>query len=283
MRDKHLSDQQHYPGSVLLSDRIEALVKENMLIVENTFDEQRLRTAKYDFRLGTSYFKGGNLGTLNDDSNPVITIEPYELIFVESFEIFHLPKNVIGRYDLRISGCLAGVGLQTGLQLDPTYYGRIFSPLFNFSDTRMLLKFKDHLASIEFIYTTPPTSKTKAFESPRQRFLHLHEALPLVPRSTGVEMVWARLSAFGEEATRLHMRIDTMVAAVYTAMAFMIAVLAVIAAALSAVLTSDIIPQPFPLGIGLIVLFVIAAIALVIIRKTIRGISKGDGTSRQTK
>jgi len=286
MQGKERSSEQYYPGSVMLSDHIKSLVDEGLLIVDDTFDEQQLRTAKYDARLGKAYFKATKFGNL-DDSNPLLQIAPYELVFVESYEIFKLPKNITAKYDLRISGCLGGIGLQTGLQIDPSYYGRIFSPLFNFSDTVLILKYKEHLVSVEFSYTTPPTSQTKPFQSERQGLLSLSQALPSVPRRSGLEKLWVdikemqeildeRLKNFEDVATRLHTRVDTMVATVYGAMAFMIAALGVIAAAISIVVVSDIKVGAFPIAIGVIVFVGVVAGVLILIRKTIRKISEGN-------
>jgi deoxycytidine triphosphate deaminase len=147
MQDKKELPDQNYQGSVLLADRIKKFVDKDWLIRKDTFDEGQLKRAKYDVRLGKAYYKAGKYGNLSDD-NPLLEIEPYELVFVESYEIFEMPKNVVAMYDLRVSGCLGGMGLQTGLQIDPTYCGRIFCPLFNFSDTRVTLKYKHHLASV---------------------------------------------------------------------------------------------------------------------------------------
>lgn len=261
----------YYPGSILLSDRIESLVKKGLLIVENTFDEQHLRTAKYDVRLGKMYFKDGKYHSLNDE-NPILKIEPYELVFVESYEVFRLTKNIIGQYDIRISGCLGGIGLQTGLQLDPTYYGRIFCPLFNFPNKTLTLRHKKHFASIQFSYTTAPLKrKTKLFESERQGLLSLNQALPDEPGRSGLEelgrniketqeQLEKRLKNFDSAAIRLHTRIDSMVSAVFEAMAFMIAALGVLVAAVTMMVTRDIVPAAtvtILIGVGAFILIAI--------------------------
>lgn len=183
------------PGAILLCDRIIKLVENDELIVidphykdiGHTFNKDQLKRAKYDVRLGKAYYQHGDYHLLSDD-NPLLTIAPYELVFVESYEVFKMPRNVVAVYDLRVSGCLGGLGLQTGLQLDPTYYGRFFCPLFNFSDKEVVLTYKDHLASVQFVYTTPSTQQaeeTKAFD--KNELFCLRDSLPSVSRSSGLE------------------------------------------------------------------------------------------------
>lgn len=253
--------EHYYPGSILLSDQIENFVKKELLIVDNTFDKRNLRTAKYDARLGRMYYKDDDYHTLDDDRR-ILKIAPYELVFVESHEVFRLPENIIGQYDIRISGCLGGMGLQTGLQLDPTYYGRIFCPLFNFSNKTLTLRYQEHFASIQFSYTTAPTHEVKPFESERQGLLSLNQALPDEPGRSGLEELGAnikktqrelerRIKDFDSTSTRLHTRIDSMVSAVFEAMAFMIAALGVLVAAVTMMVTRDIIPAvPVTILIG---------------------------------
>ncbi len=171
---------------ILLCDRIESLVSSKRLIVEN-YDNRQLKYAKYNVRLGTEYYKERKFKNLSNDDKQ-LTIKPYEIVFVESYEVFKLPDDIIAKYDLRISGGLAGIGLQTGLQLDPTYHGRFFCPLFNFSDQPYSLCFKEDLASVQFSYTTTPTEaalRIEAFSEDKRDLMTLSRALHS-PRSSGL-------------------------------------------------------------------------------------------------
>lgn len=258
MKDKEKPTQEYYLGSILLSDHIKNFVKEGLLIVsdpfyeerEHTFDEQQLDRSKYNARLGKAYYKAGNFGYLDERNNPHLVVESYELVFVESYEVFKLPQNVVARYDLRISGCLGGMGLQTGLQIDPTYYGRFFCPLFNFSDSEFRIKYKDHLASVEFLYTTAPTPETKPYGG-KQELFSLSQTL-LSPRRSGLGRLWTELESFDRAATRLHTRVDAMLNAVFQGMAFLIAALAI----LVGVMVVGIIPEfqtGVPIDVSLLV------------------------------
>lgn len=273
--------EQYYVGSLLLSDHIKSFVEKGLLIVsdpfyeerEDTFDNKQLERAKYNVRLGKAYYKAGKYGYLDDKGNPLLVVEPYELVFVESYEVFKLPENVVGKYDLRISGCLGGMGLQTGLHLDPNYYGRFFCPLFNFSNSEFALRYKDHLASVEFSYTTPPTTETKPYTG-RQELFSLNQAL-LSPRQSGLGKLWESLQEFDSAAIRLHTRVDTMVGAVFEAMAIMITALGVIVAVMAVILTSDFKLEPAHIVIGIAIFLVVAFGVFALIRRIMRKISEG--------
>lgn len=277
MQDKEKPTQEYYPGSILLSDGIKRFVQNEQLIVfdpfyeevGDTFDEQQLDRAKYNVRLGRTYYKADEFGHLDDKNNPLLVIEPYELVFIESYEVFKMPKNVVAMYDLRIGGCLGGLGLQTGLHIDPTYYGRVVCPLFNFSDQKVTLKYKDQLASVQFIYTTPPTAETKDYGG-KQNLFSVTQAL-LDPRSSGLGKLWTRLQEFESEATRLHTRVDSMVGATFEGMAFMIAALGVVVAAVSMILITDMPVSPATVGIGVGIVILVAGVGfyrmISIIRK----------------
>ncbi|MGA8848551.1 MAG: hypothetical protein WB564_01810 [Dehalococcoidia bacterium] len=262
---------EQYPGAVLLSDHIKEFVDRGELIVRDpwygdlgdTFDEKQLDRAKYNVRLGRTYFKAGEFRCLDEGGNTTFKVEPYELVFVESYEVFKMPPNVVARYDLRISKCLAGLGLQTGLQLDPTYHGRFFCPIFNFSDKPEWLTYKDQLASLQFNYTTPPTQKTKPYGGKPGLFC-LTQALSS-PRGTGLDALRRELEHFHEASDRLHSRVDTMVNVVYGGMTFILATLGVTVAALSFLVVNLVKPQPesifevkpLALGIGIAILLII--------------------------
>jgi len=277
MQDKEKAGEQHYPGSVLLSDHIKSLVNEGLLIVDNTFDEGQLRRAKYQIRLGKRYFKDGKYGTL-DENNPILKIEPFDQVLIESYENFNMPCNVVAQYDLIVSYCWAGLGLQTGLQIDPTYYGKIFCPIFNFSDASLILKYKKDFASVAFIFTTPPhtpeTNQPEAFEQNKYGNLSLHQVVPNVPRGSGLVKLYTELKSFYIATTSLNTRVDTMIVAVLQGMAFLIAALGVMAAAMSIAMTSKFLVWPFPLLISIIILFVIAFGSYAFIRKAIRKASE---------
>ncbi len=238
MQDKQESPHPDYPGSVLLSDHIEEFVKKGWLIEKDTFEDEQLDRAKYNVRLGRKYFQDNNFGELNDYSNLTLTIGAYELVLIDSYDIFLMPENIIGIYDLRISNCLSGLGLQTGLQIDPTYCGKIFCPVFNFSDETVRLRYKDHFASIHFIYTTPDTLK-KAKPYGGKNYLFSLDKVLQRPTSTGVETVWAKIKEIQKQLDEAHKKLVEARSETQNVNTVFLAVVGLVLTAISAILVPE--------------------------------------------
>jgi hypothetical protein len=172
-----------------------------------------------------------------------------------------MPPNVVAVYDLRIKNCLCGLGLQTGLQLDPTYYGRFFCPVFNFSDTEVELKYKDQLASIQFLYTTFPTKKTNPFKGRNNLFCLIQSLSADRPRS-GMQSLREEILKIQNDInkdkndikndisnfenkrvelvnkfTELDNKVERVTSSNFSAMAFIIGALAVVVSAVSIAVT----------------------------------------------
>jgi deoxycytidine triphosphate deaminase len=270
-----------YPGAVLLGDHIKYWVKRGELIVDGTFILNHLKRAKYDVSLGKMYFKNGNYGILDESlpSTMTLSIEPYELVFVESYEIFKIPKNIVAVYDLRVKCCLGGLGLQTGLQLDPEYHGRIFCPLFNFTDTPVKLDYKEHLASVQFIYTTLSNEDVEKITScDRNDLMSLSEALDKKPPLSGLKDLYDKINKTNtdvvskiKEIDEYNKRIDILDTKIenftrtnFSAMAFVVGALSVMAAAIAIAVTRSTPGSDLAVAIGTgIIVFVIGVLIII--------------------
>ena len=104
--------------------------------------------ASYDLSLGDEYFYGGRIRKLSD-SEPILMVEPYDYAIVTSHELAHLPLNVCGRFDLAVNLFAQGMILSNGPQIDPGFRGPLFCLLFNTSSSPILLKRKQHYATLE--------------------------------------------------------------------------------------------------------------------------------------
>jgi deoxycytidine triphosphate deaminase len=276
MVTKTKSKYAEYPGAVLLADHIKYWVKKGYLIVpdrdtyqdiRDTFEIKQLKRAKYDVRLGKAYYQAGEYHIL-DDNHPLLEIVPYELVFVESYEVFKIPSNVVAVYDLRIKCCMGGLGLQTGLQLDPEYYGRFFCPLFNFSDTNVTLKYKSQFASVQFIYTTLFNKQSKdldeeSFDKEKNERFTLSQALPDIPRQSGLVKIYKELQSFSKDRNDMQIKIDNMVSSVFNVMAFMIMALAVVVSTVSIAVTRSFPGAEIALAIGASVIILVIGFLII--------------------
>ena len=108
-----------------------------------------VKGASYDLSLGDEYYYGGRIHRLSR-REPILTLAPYDYVIVTSHEVADLPLDVSGRFDLAVSLFCQGVILSNGPQVDPGFRGPLFCLLFNTSSSPILLKRRQHYATIEF-------------------------------------------------------------------------------------------------------------------------------------
>lgn len=126
-------------------------------IIDSHFNESSLKIASYDFRLGDVCYevaedgKGVKRANLIRN-NGVLIIEKFSSIIITSKETVKLPRNVVGRFDLRIKYALQGLILQVGPQLEPNSECPLYGLLLNFSDKRIYLSAGEELMTAEFSF-----------------------------------------------------------------------------------------------------------------------------------
>lgn len=126
---------------------IKRFIKVGALLEEG--DERRVSGASYDLSLGDEYFYGGRIHRLSKTS-PFLLIEPYDYAIVTSNEVPRLPPDIAARFDLSVSLFCQGLILSNGPQVDPGFHGPLFCLLFNTSSSPVLLKRRQHYATLEF-------------------------------------------------------------------------------------------------------------------------------------
>lgn len=143
-----------YRGGILPNRLISLMLNCGMLL-DNAAPEN-VSGASYDLSLGDEYFYGGSIHQLTD-SEPILLIEPYDYAIVTSHESSNLPRDVCARFDLSVSLFCQGVILSNGPQIDPGFRGPLFCLLFNTSSSPVLLKRRQHYATLEFHKMVEPT------------------------------------------------------------------------------------------------------------------------------
>ncbi len=139
-------------GAVLLSNEIQRYAVEHGMIED--FSDDCLEAANYNLRLGSEYRVSGKTVSLTE-KDPYVTIRPYEVVVLSTYERLQLPRFVIGRWSLRVTMAYEGLLWTGGAQVDPGYEGRLYCPVYNLSSRAIHLKWKDKIFSIDFVRTTP--------------------------------------------------------------------------------------------------------------------------------
>jgi len=108
-----------------------------------------IKGASYDLLLGDEYYYAGKIKKLSD-SDPFLTIEPYDYAIVSCRESACMPRDVIAKFGLTVGLFCQGIILSNGPQIDPGFRGTLFCLLFNTSNRAVHLKRGKHYATIEF-------------------------------------------------------------------------------------------------------------------------------------
>jgi hypothetical protein len=84
-----------------------------------------------------------------------LTIEPYQVAIIETYETINMPVYLIGRWNVRTKKAYLGLLWVGGAQVDPGFRGHLCCPIYNLSTEPVTLAFREYLAEIDFATTTP--------------------------------------------------------------------------------------------------------------------------------
>jgi hypothetical protein len=109
----------------------------------------------YNLRLGSEYclIRGSeNEQQVGDCSQGigVLKIPPFACALVSTDEIVQLPRDIYGRWGLKIRPAMSGLVFQAGPQIEPGSHGRLFGLLFNLSSSDRVVHYRTPLWSIDF-------------------------------------------------------------------------------------------------------------------------------------
>jgi deoxycytidine triphosphate deaminase len=246
------------PGVLVSSEIIDLCSKDPPLIggLPDDPDElkRRIKPAAIHLSLGEEY-RVGERSFFLDEKKPYLTIQPYQVVIVQTQEELNMPKNLIARWNLRISLVYKGLLWVGGPQVDPGYKGFLFCPLYNLSTNPVTLQYGEPFATIDFVKLA--SGKSIAYKRQQKRFKMSHySSFKSAPEAAIREVKEARRRMEIFEATSL------------TAMGIIIAALAILATS-----TPEISKQGWPS-----VLWIIVAAIVTFISGLIIGIFVGKST-----
>lgn len=139
----------------------EAMEKDGLEI--EPFDEESLKSASYDVRLGTraiitrtvslDELKGKiqkeEIKEVNVEKEESITIPGGAFALAATLERIKLPNNYAGHIGMRTYYTRKGLEILSGLQIDPGWDGVLVLGLANLSPRSITLDYKDNLCAIE--------------------------------------------------------------------------------------------------------------------------------------
>lgn len=159
-------------GGGLSHDLLELMISCGMLLERANL--KCLNGASYDLLLGDEFYYGGKIKKLSD-SDPFLSIEPYDYAIVSCKETAYMPRDVIAKFGLTVGLFCQGIILSNGPQIDPGFRGTLFCLLFNTSNRTVYLKRGKHYATIEFNKLIEPA---KPYEGKYQGTQQIIEYIP---------------------------------------------------------------------------------------------------------
>jgi len=155
---------------VLLSNEIKYYASTYKMI--DPFDEERLKPAAYELRVGDEYALGGKIGKLSDDAGKnLITIPPFEVVIISTMERINLPRFIIARWNIRVRKAYEGLLWVGGPQVDPGWVGYLRCPIYNLSNKNVTLRLGEAIAIIDFVKTTPFSKDCIEYDRPPKRIV----------------------------------------------------------------------------------------------------------------
>ena len=224
LRDEGLTvelSKDETPGVLVSSEIIELCSRDPPLIGGLPDDpgelESRIKPAAIHLSLGEKYRVGERTFFLSK-KKPYLTIQPYQVVIVETKEYLNMPKNLIARWNLRISYVYKGLIWVGGPQVDPRYTGFLYCPLYNLSTSPVTLQYGEPFATIDFVRLASGRSVDYRKQQKRTKMSH-YQSFKSAPEAA-IRQV--------KEARR---RIEIFEATTLTAIGIIITALAILATA----------------------------------------------------
>ncbi len=113
----------------------------------------QISIASYNIRIGKNIMVEAEKEYNLTDYSKVI-LKPFEVAIIQTYEIVNIPKDIIGRWNIKVSSAYDGLIWVGGPQVDPGYCGYLYCPVYNMSDKEIVLEFKKDIATMDFVQTT---------------------------------------------------------------------------------------------------------------------------------
>jgi deoxycytidine triphosphate deaminase len=158
-------------SGVLLSDQIEDCVRKFRMI--DPFNRNGLKPAAYELRIGGEYALRGEIRQLQDRLGAnFFVLEPFDVAVIKIHERLNLPRNIIARWNIKVSLAYKGLVWVGGPQVDPGWVGHLSCPIYNLSDRAVRLDLYQEIAVMDFVLTTPfDRNSSKHYPRPPKRVL----------------------------------------------------------------------------------------------------------------
>jgi len=214
-------------AGVLLSDQIAACVAAFDMIVP--FDPKSLRPAGYELSIGDEISIGGKRIVLKDaPGQNAFVLQPFQVAVMKIHETLNLPRNIIGRWNIKVSLAYDGLVWVGGPQVDPGWVGNLSCPIYNLGSTPLTLRLHQPIAVIDFVTTTPFSPETcLPFERPPKRVV-FDDYSPEKLQSALETEAMARIDEFETKLAKSESRLSNLINFTYVFIGIILAALSIL-------------------------------------------------------
>jgi deoxycytidine triphosphate deaminase/cell division protein FtsB len=176
--DRRYNDPNESDRGILLANQIHELCQQHNLLISENYNPKNLRPAAYTLSVGDRYIDSDGIERRLTGSEESILFKKNSIIFVSTKETLNLPYYIVARFNLRVEWVYDGILLGTGPQVDPGFCGYLSCPLYNLTNSDILIKQGDLFATIDFEKTTSLLEKMSGEE--RKTFIEAAQNKKLV-------------------------------------------------------------------------------------------------------
>jgi dCTP deaminase len=120
------------------------------IALEPAPQQDSMKAASIDLRLGPEAFLGTSDAILSMDEKRLLTIPPGELALVTTLEKLRIGNRYAAQIGLRSAFARKGLALLAGPQIDPGFRGRLHVALVNLSPTDIAIAYREPLVTAVF-------------------------------------------------------------------------------------------------------------------------------------
>jgi|SRR6185312_8462711 len=115
----------------------------------------------FDLRLGSQYYLSGAKSPNKLKEGESVVIEPGQFALLTTYEIFHMPVDMMAFISMRFRFKAEGLINVSGFQVDPGYQGIFIFAVYNAGPLQVPLRFKDTIFTIIFAKTSQPIKEKR--------------------------------------------------------------------------------------------------------------------------
>lgn len=139
----------------LAHDDIEGLANDSEHPLFDDYENEGLKQASYDLRLGEEiYVVGRRAPEKLSERRPYALLAPGQFAILTSHEVVNVPTSVLGLIAIRTKFKLQGLVNISGFHVDPSYRGKLLFAVQNVGPADIRLKFKEPTFTIFFCQLT---------------------------------------------------------------------------------------------------------------------------------